>query len=138
MLALTPFRRFTPYDPFKEIERLEQRFFGNRTTSEFLFDLYEENEQYIAEAELPGFSKDEINIEIEVPYLTVRASRGSEKAETRRYIHSERFYGAFERTFDISGVEADAIRAEYENGVLKLVMPKKKMDTPKKKSLDIE
>ena len=138
MLALTPFRRYTPYDPFKELEKLEQRFFGNRTPSDFSFDLYEENARYVIEAELPGFSKADINVEIEAPYLTVKALRESVGAEARRYIHSERFYGALERTFDVSGVDTDSITAEYENGILRLSMPKKNADAPKKKSLEIE
>ena len=138
MLALTPFRRYAPYDPFKELERLEQRFFGDRSPSGFPFDLYEEEDRYIVEADLPGFMKNEIEIEIEAPYLTIRASRESSGAEQRRYIHSERFFGRFERTFDVSGVDTDAILAGYENGVLKLTMPKKKADSPKKKSLEIE
>ena len=140
MLALTPFYRRTIYDPFKEFERLERRFFGDRTTSDFRFDLYEKDDCYIMEADLPGFSKSDINIEIEPPYLTIKAVRSPKEAEREdgRYIHSERFFGGFERTFDIAGVDTEGISATYEDGVLCLVMSKKKMETSKKISLPIE
>lgn len=140
MLALTPFYRHALYDPFKEIEKLERRFFGDGSAPDFRFDLYEEGDNYIIEADIPGFSKSDINLEIEAPYLTIRAGREVPNVEenTRRYIHSERFFGTFERTFNIAEVDADGILAAYENGVLKLTMPKKKAENPKKKSLSIE
>lgn len=140
MLALTPFYRHALYDPFKEFEKLERRFFSDRVTPDFRFDLYEKDGNYVIEADLPGFSKSDINIEIEAPYLTIRATREAPDAESgqRRYVHSERFFGSLERTFDIAEIDADAILAAYENGVLMLTMPKKKAENPKKKSVEIE
>lgn len=140
MLALTPLYRHTLYDPFKEFEKLERRFFGDRVTPDFRFDLYEKEENFIIEADLPGVLKSDINIEIEAPYLTIRVTRESKNADDAaiRYIHSERFFGSFERTFDIADVDTEAISASYENGVLKLTMPKKKAENHKKKSLVIE
>ena len=140
MFALTPFYRHTVYDPFKDFEKLERRFFGDRATQDFGFDLYEEDESFVIEADLPGFSKSDIDIEIESPYLTIRAKREPAKTDgdERRYIHSERFFGSLERSFDIAQIDTDRISAAYENGVLTLTMPKKKVESPKKKSLSIE
>ena len=140
MLALTPFYRHSLYDPFRDFEKLERRFFGDRTVPDFRFDLYEEGEIYVIKADLPGIAKADIDIEIEPPYLTVRATREAPSAEgtDRRYIHSERFYGSFERTFDIAGVDAESVSAAYENGVLTLTMPKKKAESTKKKSIAVE
>ena len=143
MFALTPFRRRSlgcEYDPFREFENLERRFFGSAGMPDFRIDICEKEDCYLLEADLPGFSKSDINIEIEPPYLTIKAVRSPKEAEREdgRYIHSERFFGGFERTFDIAGVDTEGISATYEDGVLCLVMPKKKMETSKKISLPIE
>ena len=140
MLALTPFYRHSLYGPFRDFERLERRFFGDRIASDFRFDLYEEEENYVLEADLPGVAKADIDIEIESPYLTVRATREAPDEENgeRRYIHSERFYGSFERTFDFAGVDSETLSATFDNGVLKLKIPKKKAESQKKKSITIE
>lgn len=140
MLALTPFYRRALYDPFRDFEKLERRFFGDRQTPDFRFDLYEEKGKYTIEADLPGFQKSNIDIEVEPPYLTIRAVREAPctDGEDRRYIYSERFFGSFERTFDIAEVDGESISAAYENGVLKLTMTKKRTEEPKKKTIEIE
>ena len=140
MLALTPFYRHSLSDSFRDFEKLERRLMGDRVLFNFCFDLYEGGENYILEADLPGVAKKDIDIEIESPYLTVRVTRETPKEDgaERRYIHSERFFGSLERTFDIAEVDVDAVSATFENGVLKLVMPKRKADDPKKKSIAIE
>ena len=140
MLALTPFYRHSLYDPFRDFEKLERRFFGDRAVPDFRFDLYEEDEKYIVVADLPGVDKNDIDIEIEPPFLTVRATREApnEREDSRRYIHAERYFGSFERTFNIAEVDAETVSAVYENGVLKLTMPKKAPEASKKKSIAIE
>ena len=140
MLALTPFYRHSLYDPFRNFEKLERRVFGDRIVPDFRFDLYEEGEKYIVVADLPGIDKNDIDVEIEPPYLTVRATREApgEGENSRRYIHAERFFGSFERTFNIAEVDAEAVSAVYENGVLKLTMPKKTVESSKKKSIAVE
>ncbi len=54
------------------------------------------------------------------------------------YVRRERSYGAYQRSFDISGVKADEISAEYKNGVLKLIMPKKEQESRPSKRIDIK
>ena len=73
--------------------------------------------------------------------LTVRAERHSEHEEKNKkgkYVRCERSYGSYSRDFDLSGVKADEIKAKYENGVLKLTMPKKTEALPESKHLEIE
>ena len=143
MFALTPFRRRSlgcEYDPFREFENLERRFFGSVGMPDFRIDICEKEDCYLLEADLPGFSKEDIHIDIEGAYMTVRAERAapkSEKGEDGRYLRSERVFGAVERTFELSGVDADGLRASYENGVLSIEMPKKTVER-KKKTLSIE
>ena len=144
MLALTPFSRrggVDSYDPFRELENLERRFFGREALPVFSVDISEEKDRYVLEADLPGFAKEDIHLDIEGAYLTVRAERkGTREAEEGavKYLRSERLCGTFSRTFDLSGVDADDLRATYENCVLRLVMPKKKAKEPQKRELTIE
>lgn len=142
MLALTPFRRtyLHGYDPFREFERLERRLFENRMPPDFRIDIREEGDIYIMEADLPGFDKADIRIELEGTYMTVRAERTLQKGEEQegKYLCSERSFGVWERTFDISGVDGDSLHASYKNGVLTVTMPKKKAKVQEKRSLEVE
>ena len=93
------------------------------------------------EAELPGFSKEDIKIDVEGDYLTVGAERRESKEEKDAkgsYVRRERYYGSFSRSFDISGVDAENLAASYKDGVLKLVMPKKEARLPAARRLEIE
>lgn len=143
MFDLTPFdrmsRNFVSYDPFREMEELEKRFFG-RTTPMFQTDIRETESAYILESNLPGFSKEDIHAEIKANVLTVYAEHKTEndaKDEKNNYIRRERSYGSFRRSFDIRGIDADAISASYRDGVLTLTLPKKEEKQPEIRTLDI-
>ena len=140
MFALTPFRRHyvEGYDPFREFENLERRFFGGREPSAFRIDIREEGDAYLLEADLPGFSKEDVRIELEGSYMTIRAERTQKKEEEGHYLRSERSYGVLERTFDLSGVDADALHAVYRDGVLTVTMPKKKTEQPRVRRLSVD
>ena len=62
----------------------------------------------------------------------------AEKDKKNKYVRCERSYGSYSRSFDLSGVKADEIKAKYENGVLKLTMPKKENTLPEARHLEIE
>ena len=143
MFALTPFRRHSlmgGYDPFREFENLERRFFSDTRLPDLRIDIREEDGGYLLEADLPGYKKSDIAIELEGNYMTVRAERRSEGEgeEEKKYLRSERSFGSIERTFDLSGVDPDSLHASYENGVLTIRMEKKKAAEAKRKSLPIE
>lgn len=144
MFDLTPFdfgnRLFANYDPFKEMEEMEHRFFGARTPV-FHTDIRETEQAYILEADLPGFSKEDIHAKIQNGYLTIRASRETKsesKDEQNRYLRRERSYGSFERSFDLTGIKADEISAEYRDGVLKLTLPKETVKVDEGRQLEIQ
>ena len=93
------------------------------------------------EADLPGCEKKEIQLDINGDTLTVCAERHSkieEKDKKEKVVRVERSYGSYSRSFDISGVDADQIKAKYENGVLKLTLPKKQVTLPEGRRLEIE
>lgn len=144
MLELIPFisnNRVSNYDPFKDMENFEKHFFGTDRISSFKTDIKDNGGEYLLEADLPGFKKENINVNLENNYLTISAERkteNEEKDKKGRYIRCERSYGSFTRSFDVSDVDTDKITASYEDGVLKLTMPKKEKTLPASKKLEIK
>lgn len=154
MFEMRPFNHnhrntLSGYNPFQEMENLERsffnepfRFFGNDALAAFKTDITDNGSEYVLEADLPGFDKKDIHLDIDGDLLTIRAERNATREETDKknnLICCERSFGAYSRQFDLSGVEADGIKAKYDNGVLKLTMPKKAIapgNTPKR--LEIE
>ncbi len=126
MFGLTPFRSnyyVSAYDPFKEIDELERRFFGQRTPA-MKTDIREADGAYVLEADLPGFAREDVSIEIKNGYMTIRAERKTEAESTDSYLRRERSYGAFSRTFDLEGIDAEAVTATFKDGVLTVTLPK--------------
>ena len=141
-------RGMTPYNPFREMEELERAFFGDpfgrgfryQNISPFKTDVTDEGDHYLLEADLPGMEKKDIQLELQGNTLTIRAERHSkvEKKDEDKIVHMERSYGSYSRSFDITGVEAARIKAKYDNGVLRLTLPKKEKRNPETKKLEIE
>lgn len=144
MLELIPFisnNRVSNYDPFKDMENFEKHFFGTDRISSFKTDIKDNGNEYLLEADLPGFKKEDIDVNLENNYLTIKAERkveNEEKDKKGRCIRCERSYGSFVRSFDVSDVDTDKITASYEDGVLKLNMPKKENALPTAKKLEIK
>lgn len=141
MLSLTPFRRSSNalINPFRMFDEFERSFLGNCT--EFKTDIQDQGESYLLSADLPGFDKSEIKLELHDDRLTIQAERHSDFEETDKkgnFVRCERSFGAYERSFDLSGIQADAIRAQYENGVLKLTLPKMAPAPTNTRTLEIE
>lgn len=141
MIRLTPYytRSVNAYNPFYELDRFERAFFGDRTQPvAFRTDISEKDNAYIIESDLPGISKEDIDINIGDGVLTVKAERKLESSENDNgYIRRERAYGVFERSFNISDIDAEKIDAEFKDGVLKLTLPKKQIEEPVSRRLEI-
>ena len=92
-------------------------------------DVKETDAGYEVDIDLPGFKKDEINAKLENGYLTISAAKGLDKDEQNKngkYIRKERYAGSMSRSFYVGeGVTQDDIKAKYEDGILRLVVPKK-------------
>ncbi len=98
-------------------------------------DIYEKDGDYHIEMDVPGFNKDEIKIEAKKDYLTITAEKSSENNDEdkdKKYIHRERTYGKYQRSFYLHDLDSDNINAEFNNGVLKIVVPKKDEEESKK------
>lgn len=133
------------YNPFREMEEMERRFFngffGTQDLAAFRTDVTDEGDHYLLEADLPGFDKQDIHLSIDGDTLTVQAERRSKvdkKDDQNKVIRMERSYGSYSRQFDISAVDAEQIKAKYDNGVLKLTLPKKNRVLPASRQLEIE
>ena len=141
MFGLTPFRSnyyVSAYDPFKEMEEFERRFFGQRTPA-MKTDIRETENAYILESDLPGFSREDIHAEIKDGYLTIRAEHKSENEDKNEsYLRRERSYGSFSRTFDLDGIDAEAITASFKNGVLTLELPKMQQKVEEARRVEIQ
>ena len=97
-------------------------------------DIYEDESQLVLTAEVPGLSEKDVEIKIEDNVLSIQGERKLEK-ETREenYHRIERAYGSFYRSFTLPNyIDQEKIRAEHENGVVKITMPKKPELQPRK------
>jgi len=140
MYGLTPFEKKS-YDLFNAFHDFEKDFFGGTSPiNSCKTDIKDEGDKFVLEAELPGFDKSDIKLDVEDGFLTLTAEHGGEKEDKDsdgRYIRRERTYGSYQRSFDISGVNCDNIDAEYKNGILTVSLPKKQIAKPEAKRLEI-
>lgn len=103
-------------------------------------DLRETENEYILEADLPGFEKSGIEIRNEGNMLTITAKQDETTEEkSKNYIHRERRRGSFQRTIPLpDNVNSEAIKASFNNGVLKLILPKTSPSKSSGRIIDIE
>lgn len=107
-------------------------------------DIRELSDAYEIEMELPGFSKDNVKVELKNGYMTIEAVRGDnndEKDDQGRYVRRERYLGSFQRSFYVGeNVTDEDIRAKFTDGILTLTVPKKEntAEIEQKKYIPIE
>ena len=96
-------------------------------------DIYETDEAFVLKAELPGFTKEDVNIEVHENRLIIRGERKREtEAKEDQYHRLERAYGRFERAFWLpTTVDAEHIQASFKNGILEMRLPKSEKAKPK-------
>ena len=91
----------------------------------FSADVRETDNEYLVSAELPGVNKEDIKLDYEDNNLIIKARRQEVHDESRdSYIRKERSYGEFSRAFYLDNVNKEGIRARFENGELKIILPK--------------
>ena len=140
MFGMIPFDR-RDSSLFDMLDNFERNFFGssNNTASSFRTDIRDEGDKFVLEAELPGFKKEDIKLDLKDGILTISAQHSEENEEKRdSYIRRERRYGSFSRSFDVSGIQEDHITAAYTNGVLELSLPKAQPVVPASRQIDIQ
>ena len=143
------------WDPFRDLNLLQDRM--NRlfddagrgwradepaatTTWSPAVDIFETEGEIVVKAELPGMERKDITLHLENNVLSLRGERKFEKeTKDENYHRIERSYGAFSRSFSIPAtVDEEKIRAEYKDGVLNIVLPKKEQARPKQIKITAE
>ena len=108
---------------------VDKELYGKHAGNVMKTDVRETDLGYEVDIDLPGFKKDEINAQLDNGYLTISASKGLDKEEKNKegkYIRKERYAGAMSRSFYVGDeVTQDDIKARYEDGILRLSVPKK-------------
>ena len=108
---------------------VEKALYGKHASHEMKTDVRETDSGYEVDIDLPGFKKDEINIQLDNGYLSISAAKGLDKDEQDKegkYIRKERYAGSMSRSFyDGNAITQDDIKAKYESGILRLSVPKK-------------
>ena len=116
--------------------------YGKHAKNLMKTDVRETDESYELDVDLPGFTKDEISVELKNGYLTIQAAKSLDKDQSDKkgkYIRQERYAGACSRTFYVGeDVEPEDVTAKFENGILQLSIPKAaKKQLPKNTSVTI-
>ena len=124
------------FDDFMNDFPFEKHFFGERNPlygkhakNIMKTDVKETDNSYELDIDLPGFKKEDINVQLDNGYLTIAASKSLEKEDEHQkshYIRQERYSGSMSRSFYVGNdVKQEEIHAKYEDGILKLAVPKK-------------
>ena len=134
-------RKRNEFDLFDDFFRGDD-FFSRREQSLMKTDIREKEDKYVIEMDLPGYEKENINLELKEGYLTVSAKveRESNSDEKERFIHKERFFGECSRSFYLGNdIKEEDIKANFKNGTLNIEVPKKtqKEKEQEKKYIDI-
>ena len=102
-------------------------------------DVYEDEKAYYLEAELPGYTEDEVNVHVEKHVLHISSEKVNEKKENKKFLVRERGYVKFDRSFTLpEGINESGIEAEFSNGILKVTLPKTPVEQPKKIEVKIK
>ncbi len=145
----TTLSRWEPFRGATTLQEQVNRLFGNAlerageesnlTTWAPAVDIYETEHELVVKADLPEVEAEELDIRVENNVLTIRGERRFEKKVNEdNYLRVERAYGSFSRSFSLANtVNSEAIKADYQNGVLTLTIPKREEAKPKQIKVNV-
>ena len=142
MYSMIPFGRMS--NSFNDLfDEFERSMFpaSQRQLPAFRTDIQDKGDHYLLEADLPGFQKEDIDLHVQDGVLTITAKHDETREntdESGKYVCRERRTGSYARSFDVSGIREDGIGASYENGVLKLTLPKQGEQAPVSRKIAIQ
>lgn len=142
MFGMIPFDR-SDNNVFDTFDNFARDFFrrSNADLPAFRTDIRDTGDSYVLEAELPGFHKEDISLDLKDGILTITATHSATKdsgSEDGTYIRRERRFGSFQRSFDVSGIDERGITAGYDSGVLSVRLPKVKPAEPETFRINID
>lgn len=131
------------FDMFPALTGRSNPLYGKHAKNLMKTDVRETEGTYELDIDLPGFKKDEVNLTLEDGYLTISAAKGldkDEKDKKGKYIRQERYAGTCSRSFYVGeGVEPTDVSAKFEDGILKVSLPKREQkQLPKSNLIAIE
>lgn len=134
------------YDPWNSLDSFFAPFFTEepRTSSRryMATDIEDKGDHYEMSVNLPGFDKKDVELSLEDGYLTISAATKSgdnSEESDNRFIRRERYYGTMSRTYYVGDIDEKMIKASFENGVLKISLPKEdKAEIEKKHAITID
>ncbi|WP_449258647.1 Hsp20/alpha crystallin family protein [Chlorobium limicola] len=131
-------------DPLKMFEDVfndkVSPFFSSMITPSFKVDISEDEQAIYVSADMPGMKKEDVKVSMEDDVLCISAERKQEEEEKKKGYHRiERTWGSMSRSFTVGdNVDADNIQASYENGELKITLPKKEAEPKKGKEIEVK
>ena len=122
-------------DPFDRMPDMfaHNPLYGKHGKNLMKTDVRETENTYELDVDLPGFKKDEVQLELKDGCLTISAAKGldkDEKDKEGKYIRQERYAGSCSRSFYVGDVKAEDVAAKYEDGILKITLPKAVQQLP--------
>ena len=119
---------FDDFEPPKKLDKLMK------------CDIYEEGNNYIIEMDVPGFKKEDINMELEDGYLKISVEKKDDQEDNdKKYVRRERHsYTKCQREFYIGNISEELIKAKFNDGILKISVPKEEDKKETKKIINIE
>ena len=128
---------------FRGFGNADRALYGKHAQNMMKTDVRETDEGYEVDVDLPGFSKDEIHLELNSGYLTISTEKSLEKRDEGRngkLLRQERYSGVMQRSFFVgNAIREEDVKASYENGVLHLMIPKKDAArVPERRTIMIE
>ena len=142
MFGMLPFER-NDDNMFDTFDNFTRNYFrsSNADLPAFRTDIRDPGDQFVLEAELPGFQKEDLKLDVKDGILTISAEHSEnkdQKDDKGSYIRRERRYGSFSRSFDITGIDESGITAAYINGILELHLPKAVPVVPETRRIAID
>ena len=130
--------------PFRDFESdVDHKLYGKHAARVMKTDLKEHDDSFELAVDLPGFKKDQIELQLQNGYLTITAAKGveeEEKDKKGRLVHQERYTGSMTRSFYLGDhVREEDVKAKFEDGVLRLSFPKAEaIKMPERRTIQIE
>ena len=127
--------------PFQAFDDVDRRLYGKHANHLMKTDVKEIDNDYEVAVDLPGFKKEQVQLQLENGYLTITAAKGmDEEKRDHRMIRQERYAGSMQRSFYVGeDLPTDEVKAKFEDGVLTLTFPKKEArQVPEHKTILIE
>lgn len=122
------------FDPFRDLDRMAASIMDSSRSPRLMpIDLYRDGDHYMLNADLPGIDPGTVDVDVDGQLLTIRAERTARSQDGVKWLARERSSGSFLRQFNLGdGIDTERISANYDNGVLSVMIPVTEKAKPRK------